>query len=124
MTVGGHVDRDALDAGREVRAVVQVEAAKEVLIRLAVAGVLRDDQAGHDLQQFPHPQEWPVLKLFGEHRAFAGRSGRPGQCDPARLDDDLLQIGPRDAAGDRCSRRAERRQQDCDSEDACISRFH
>jgi len=36
----------------------------------------------------------------------------------------VRQIGPRDAAGDRCSRRAERRQQDCDSEDACISRLH
>ena len=47
-----HVDRHAVHVGREVGAVVEVEAAQEVLVGLAVAAVLRDDQPGHDLEHF------------------------------------------------------------------------
>jgi hypothetical protein len=45
-----HVDGHAVDAGGEVGAVVEVEAEQEVLVGLAVARVLRDDEAGHELE--------------------------------------------------------------------------
>ena len=49
--VGGHVDRHALDPGLEIGAVIEVEAADEVLVRLAVARVLGDDQTRDGLEQ-------------------------------------------------------------------------
>ena len=97
--MGGHVDRHALDARREVGAVVEVEAAQEVLVRLAVPGVLGDDQAGHHLEQLADPQQRPRRQLLAEHRALARRAGLPGQHDPVRRDHDLLEVGARQAGG-------------------------
>ena len=47
----GHIDRDAVHARREVGAVVEIEGTQEVLVRLAVAAVLRDDQARNHLER-------------------------------------------------------------------------
>jgi hypothetical protein len=51
VSVRRHVHGNAVDAGRQVRAVIEIETAQEILIRLAVAAVLGDDQARHDFQQ-------------------------------------------------------------------------
>ena len=45
------VERHALEARLEIGAVVEVEAANEVLVRLPVAGMLGHDEAGHGLEQ-------------------------------------------------------------------------
>ncbi len=44
-------------ADREIGAVVEIEAAQKVLVGFALAGVLGDDQARHDLQRFAGPRE-------------------------------------------------------------------
>jgi hypothetical protein len=75
VRVRRHVDRHAGDEGREVGAVVEVEAAQEVLVRLAVAAVLRDDHAGHELEQLGRAQRGPALDQLGRDRALAGRVG-------------------------------------------------
>jgi ferredoxin len=46
----GHVHRDIFDADREVRAVVEIEATQEILVGLAVAGVLSDDESRYHLE--------------------------------------------------------------------------
>ncbi len=59
MGVGAEIDRHALDAGREVRAVVEIEAAQVILVSLAPAGVGGDDHARHGLQDFGGAQDRP-----------------------------------------------------------------
>jgi hypothetical protein len=46
MGVGTHVDRHVVDRDSQIRAVVEIEAAQEILVGLAVAAVLGDDQPG------------------------------------------------------------------------------
>ena len=43
--MGPHVGRHAIDIDRHVSAVIEIVAAQEVLVRLALAAVLGDDQA-------------------------------------------------------------------------------
>ena len=52
MAVGAHVDRHAIDGDGEIRAVVEIEAAQEILVGFAFAGMLRDDQSGSDFEEF------------------------------------------------------------------------
>ena len=63
VSVRGHVERHALDARLEVGAVIEVEAAHEVLVRLALARVLRDDDAGHRLQQLALARDRPRAEI-------------------------------------------------------------
>jgi hypothetical protein len=63
MTVGGHVDGDVVDGDAEVRAVVEVEATQEVLVRFAAAAVLGDDDARHRLQQLTGTEDGPLLQI-------------------------------------------------------------
>ncbi len=72
VRVGAHVDRHAVNEGGEVGAVIQIEAAQEVLIGLAVAAVLRDDHAGHKFQQLAGPQRRTAGDQFCRHRDLAG----------------------------------------------------
>jgi hypothetical protein len=53
--VDAHVDRHALDRDGEIGAVVEIEAAQEVLIGLSLAAVPRDDQARRGFEQFARP---------------------------------------------------------------------
>jgi hypothetical protein len=62
--VRGHVDRHALEPGLEVGAVVEVDA-NEALVRLAVAGLLRDDEARHRLEQLAFAREWAKAEIGG-----------------------------------------------------------
>ncbi len=57
LTVGvsAHVDRHVVDRDCEISAVVEIEAAQEILVGLAVAAVLRDDQAGYNFKRFGGP---------------------------------------------------------------------
>ena len=72
--MGRHIDRHAADISGEIGAVVEVEAAQEILVRLAVAGVLGDDQAGHHFQRFAGAQDGHGEQaLAGDHAFAAGR---------------------------------------------------
>ena len=55
MGMGSKVNRHAIEVGREVGAMVEIDAAKEILIRLARAAVLSGDHAGHNLDQLRDP---------------------------------------------------------------------
>ena len=73
--MGRQVDRHAGDRGREVGAVVEVEAAQEVLVGLAVAGVLGDQQAGHPFEDVGRAQRRSSLDAGGVDRAGGGGVG-------------------------------------------------
>ena len=53
VRVRAHVDRHVVDVDREIGAVVEIVAAQEILVGFALAGVLRDDQAGHGFEHSP-----------------------------------------------------------------------
>ena len=98
MAVAGQVHRHARDGRAEVGAVIEVEATQEVLVGLAVTGMLRDDQAGHDLQQLAGAQARTVLQLLRGRDTAAGAAGERGGVVWCRSrDDDRLQL---------CDRRA------------------
>ncbi len=72
MRVRRHIHRHAGDGGREVGAVIEIEAAQVILIRLSLAAVLTDDQARHRLQHFARAHDRPLLDLTRGHRALRG----------------------------------------------------
>ena len=95
--VGARVDRDAVEVGGEVGAVVEVEAAQEELVRLAGAGVLGGDQAGHGLEQLADPVDGAQLEVEPADAPFRGRVrlpdlGLPTSVDDHRLDGGLLAV--------------------------------
>ncbi|MNS56631.1 hypothetical protein D3C72_894940 [compost metagenome] len=71
-----HIDGHAIDIGGEIRAMVEVKAAQEILVGLAVAAVLGDDQPGHEFQQFARAQGGPVDNQLSSDDALAGRIRR------------------------------------------------
>ena len=75
VRVRGHVDRHALESRLEIRAVIEVEAANEVLVRLPVARVLRDDEAGHGLEQLALARDWAEAQVRGADVALGSRRG-------------------------------------------------
>ena len=76
VRVRRHVDRHALEPRLEVGAVVEVEAANEVLVRLAVAGVLRDDEARDRLEQLAFSRQWAKAEVGRADVSLGG-----GRCD-------------------------------------------
>ncbi len=88
---------------------IEVEAAQKILVRLPVAGVLRDDQAGHDFEDLAGSKQRPVLELLMQHAAFAGRAGDAGERDAVGRDDDFFETGGGHPAGERLSRRESER---------------
>ncbi|CAI8847344.1 protein of unknown function [Methylococcus capsulatus] len=91
VRVGRQVHRHPVDPGGEVGAVVQVEAAQEILVGLAGAAVLRGQHAGHDLDQFAHPQQGPVLELVLAHHPLRGRLRQTYQVGLAPYDLDRFE---------------------------------
>ncbi len=71
VAVRRHVHGQAIHAGGEIRAVVEIEAAQEILVRLTVAAVLGDDEARHHFEHFARTQGRAILELRGEHGADA-----------------------------------------------------
>jgi hypothetical protein len=72
--VRGHVRRDSGHPGREVGAVVDVEAADVVLVRLPLAAVLADDDPGYRLEHLGRPVHRPPLHLLAAHDALRARA--------------------------------------------------
>ena len=60
----------------EIGTVIEVEAAQEVLVRLAGAGVLRDDHAGNEFQHLAGAQDRAVVDQLGcDHPCARGVAG-------------------------------------------------
>ena len=57
LAVGAHIHRHAVDIGGKIGAVVQIEAAQEVLVRLAGAAVLGHHHARHQLHHIAGAQQ-------------------------------------------------------------------
>ena len=104
VAMGRQVYAHALDPAREIRAVVEIESAQEILVRLPIAAVLRDDESRHHFEQLAGAQERPVLELVAEYRALARGARVAGERDALGRDDDFLEPGRGDAAGERCTR--------------------
>ena len=62
VRVGRHVDGHAIDFGGEVRAMIEIEGSKEVLIGLSLPRMLSHDQAGNVLEH----GRWPQKRLGGQ----------------------------------------------------------
>ena len=80
--VGGQVVGHVVHEAGEVGAVVEAEAAQEILVRLALAAVLRHDQAGHFFEEVGGPQNGPVFEVgLGDFAGGGGvgASGRVGR---------------------------------------------
>ncbi len=86
VRVAGDVGRHADDGGGEIAAVVEVEAAQEILVGLAVARMLGDDHARYRLQQFGGAQQRPRRQLLRRHRAVGGGIGDADQAGPVAGD--------------------------------------
>ncbi len=63
MAVAAEVDGHAVEERREVRAVIEIEAAQEELIGLADAGVLSRDQARDALEQLADAADRPEAQV-------------------------------------------------------------
>jgi hypothetical protein len=101
VAVRVHVHRDPVDAGREIRAVVEIEAAQEILVRLAVARVLGHDESGHGLQQFARAHDRSRLELRARDGALAGRLHLADQRVFDGGHDDFVEIVRGNARGPR-----------------------
>ena len=97
--IGRHVDRDAVDARCEVGAVIEVETAQEVLIGLALAGVLGDDHARNRLEHFAGTQDRNVLQQCAEDHSLRGGVGRADAVVVVSDDIDDRQSAGADTSG-------------------------
>ena len=66
------VDGHAVHISLEVRAVVEVVPAHQILIGFALAAVQRHDETRDGLQQLTGPVDRQELQLLVRHRSFAG----------------------------------------------------
>ena len=75
MRVRRQVQRHTVEENGEIRAVVEIESAKKILVGLAAAGVLRDDETGKRLQNFSRTKDGTIFEFLCAHRDLAGGSG-------------------------------------------------
>jgi hypothetical protein len=80
---------------------VEVEAAQEILIRLAVAAVLRRDEAGHDFEHFGRTRQRTVFDLFAGDEACRCGVRLGERIGVHRIGDmDEGELGGRQSAGE------------------------
>nr|WP_243453531.1 hypothetical protein [Polymorphobacter multimanifer] len=70
MAVAAIVERHAIEECSEVGAVIEVEAAQEILIGLAAARMLGRNEAGHNLKQFPGALQRTSIEIGAADPAF------------------------------------------------------
>ncbi len=95
MSVAWHVDRHAVDADREIGAVIEVEAPQEILVGLAAAGMLRDDDAGNLFNNLAGTQDRAERNVGSAHRSLVSRRRNPSQIFLAACYDDRRTNRPR-----------------------------
>ncbi len=96
VPVARQVQRHAVQRGREVRAVVKIETAEEILVGLARARVLGRGQARYGLDQLARTQQRPHGEVGVGDAALAGRRRAAevvGAATPDRDRLDLLGLG-------------------------------
>lgn len=76
VRAGWHVDRNAVDAGGEIRAVVQVVTAQKILVGLSLARMLRHHHAQDRLKHFAGTQQRDVAQQLAEDDALRCGIGR------------------------------------------------
>ena len=64
MRMGTHVDRLVVERDIDIGAMVEIEAAQELLVGLALAAMLGDYQPRHDLERFAHAIDGLLLDLL------------------------------------------------------------
>ena len=74
--VGAQVDRHVVDGDRNVGAVIEIEAAQEILVGLAFAAVLRHRQAGRRFKEFARARDRTRVEIVPAHRHLAGEVRR------------------------------------------------
>ena len=75
MRVRRQVQRHIVEENGEIRAVVEIEAAKKILVGLTAAGVLRDDEAGNRLQNFSRTKNGTIFDFLCAHRSLGSGIG-------------------------------------------------
>ncbi len=75
VRVRRQVQRHTVEENGEIRAVVEIEAAKKILVGLAAAGVLRDDETGKRLQNLSRAKKRTIFEFLCAHRYLAGGIG-------------------------------------------------
>ena len=88
VRVRAHVDRHAIDKGRQIGAVIEIDAAQEVLIGFPLSAVDRDHETGHGFQQLGRPKRGELQQFLAQDDSFAGRRGDADQLGTTRRDDD------------------------------------
>src|SRR5271170_94207 len=69
------VKRHTVEEYGEICAVVEIEAAKEILVGLTTAGVLSDDETGNRLQNFSRTKNRTIFDFLCAHRSLGGGIG-------------------------------------------------
>jgi hypothetical protein len=93
MAMRGQVHRHAVDVGGEVGAVIEVEAAQEILVGLALAGVLGGHQPRHGFHDVAGTQQRTRAQLPRGDDALARAVRNALQVLAGALDDDFVQGG-------------------------------
>ena len=96
VRIGGPVDRHVIDEVGDVRAMVHIEAARQVLVGLALAGMHGHHQARNALEQLSHPIHGAQIQFLLRHRTLAGGGGLAQQVQSGCGDD---HFGERAAGG-------------------------
>jgi hypothetical protein len=73
VPVRAHVDGNAVDADGEIGSMIEVETAQEILIRLALSAMLRNDDAGHIFENFSSAVRRARLDLITADHALTRR---------------------------------------------------
>ena len=79
MTVSTQIPRHIINVRSEIRTMIEVEAAQEILISLTASRMLRGDQPRHSFQQIRNTQHGPYQQVITTHFTFAGGRGLADQ---------------------------------------------
>src|SRR5208282_2112979 len=89
VRIAGHVHWNTIDGRDQIGAVIQVVAAQEVLIRLAIPRMLGYDQAGNELEHVARTKKGSCLDYLAAHFTFG--SGVRG-TDQGAIPDDYQRL--------------------------------
>jgi hypothetical protein len=99
VRVRRQVQRHTVEENGDIRAVVEIEAAQKILVGLAAAGVLRDDETGKRLQNLSRAKNGTIFEFLRAHRYLAGGLAIPtrSSCRPCTVMVVLTAHSQRDA---------------------------
>ena len=87
VRMAGHVDRDVVDAEREIGTMIQIESAQEVLVGLTAPAMLGDDHSGNVFHHFRRAQQWTECQIGCTDRSLIGGRRGPHLARHAPLGD-------------------------------------